>query len=243
MFIWLEDAPSITANDSDDNNTRVCDLIDNIITCERENGMEVPIYEIKKILRLNPGQIFCTGTRSPVEDESQVVCRFNIPFITTNETMVLRPISPDEQTTDHDQEAYRQKNKRIREYWNRNSETLVASNTTFEEFLGINDITNVEEGQGPKKKLSDEAYHRLLSTLNAKQCLILAHNHHIRYNKDEYIVRYFDTSAAPDSNNAFSLMQLLVTGGDGAGESMLINVLYQSFKREFDETETAIWKY
>ncbi|CEP08567.1 hypothetical protein [Parasitella parasitica] len=147
MLIWLEDAPSIPANDSDENDTRVCDFINATITCEREwdgsphtwNQENSTAESWADLLRRQTHRHTATCRR---RRHGQVVCRFNIPFLPMNETMILRPISPDERIENHDQEAYRQKYKRIREYLNENSEALVASNTTFEEFLGTNGITN-----------------------------------------------------------------------------------------------------
>ncbi|CEP14354.1 hypothetical protein [Parasitella parasitica] len=96
--------------------------------------------------------------------------------------------------------------------------------------------TDISEDLSGGTSTKHKAYHRLLSTLIAKQRLLLTHViHHIRYNKDETIVLYVDTSAAPDSNNTFSPMHLLVAGGAGTGKSMLINVLHQSLQSEFDK--------
>lgn len=93
------------------------------------------------------------------------------------------------------------------------------------------------------EKLPDEEYHELLARLNRNQRLLLTDvMHHGRNNKDVTTNRYFDTSVAPPSNNTFSPLHILATGGAGTGKSMLIKALYQSLIREFDHDRTRNMK-
>ncbi|KAF1804509.1 hypothetical protein V8B55DRAFT_1328469 [Mucor lusitanicus] len=69
-------------------------------------------------------------------------------------------------------------------------------------------------------KTPDDEYYELLARPNTKQRLFLTHvMHHVRNNKDDIFVRYFDSSVVPPSNNTFSPMHLLVTGVAGTGKN------------------------
>lgn len=84
-------------------------------------------------------------------------------------------------------------------------------------------------------KLPGNSYFDMVARLDNKQRLFLTHvMHHIRNNKDETIVQYFNTTVVPPSNNTFPPLHLLVKSGVGTGKSLIINVLCQSPIREFD---------
>ncbi|CEP13113.1 hypothetical protein [Parasitella parasitica] len=92
MLIWLEDAPLIPANDSDENDTRVCDFINSTITCEREwdgsphtwNQGNSTAESRADLLRRQTYRHTATCRR---RKHGQVVCRFNSPFLPMNEVV------------------------------------------------------------------------------------------------------------------------------------------------------------
>ncbi|EPB84752.1 hypothetical protein HMPREF1544_08473 [Mucor circinelloides 1006PhL] len=149
MLIWLEDAPRILP-DSTENDARVCQFVDGIITCEKEWDGSPHTYDSNSteatwddIIRRQTHKHTATCKRKRGD---QIVCRFNIPFLPMDVTRVLRPFNADEEEMMTEQELadIRDRYKRIRRYLDQNAETLVDSAMTFDEFLQAIEISSVD---------------------------------------------------------------------------------------------------
>ena len=141
MLIWLKDAPCYVdeMDPESPEADQICEFVDSVISCKKEwdgspherNVGACTEDTWKHLLKRQTHKHTHSCQR---KRGGRVICRFNIPFLPMDRTIILVPLNEDTES-EAQIEMHRNDYKKIRDFIQDNIESLSTNNFTFEEFL------------------------------------------------------------------------------------------------------------